>query len=116
MLPEEVYKHLPNINCKGLCYQACSYIGAMPIEHQRMYLSSGKPLLFHSETGRCGYLTSENRCEVYEDRPLMCRAFGTTPVLKCPFGCEPDRWMSDEEAARHFQALGGEGDMAAVVP
>lgn len=28
-------------------------------------------------------------CQVYEQRPLICRLFGTTPRLACPNGCKP---------------------------
>ncbi|MCF7487858.1 YkgJ family cysteine cluster protein [Vibrio sp. A2-1] len=30
-----------------------------------------------------------NGCEVYEERPLICRLFGTTPRMACPNGCRP---------------------------
>jgi len=29
-------------------------------------------------------------CEVYEERPLICRLFGTTSSLPCPRGSGPD--------------------------
>lgn len=36
------------------------------------------------EDYRCPMLDSENRCEVYEDRPLVCRSFNSTaPVTAC---------------------------------
>jgi len=36
----------------------------------------------------CPYL-GKNGCEVYGDRPLICRLFGTTPSLPCPNGKRP---------------------------
>jgi len=30
-----------------------------------------------------------NGCEVYAERPLICRLFGTTPRLPCPNGKKP---------------------------
>jgi len=33
-------------------------------------------------------------CQVYEDRPVICRLFGTTPALLCPHGRRPDE-MTD---------------------
>ncbi|MND74361.1 hypothetical protein D3C80_659520 [compost metagenome] len=30
-----------------------------------------------------------NGCTVYEERPLICRLFGTTPRLPCPNGRGP---------------------------
>lgn len=37
-----------------------------------------------------------NGCEVYEERPLICRLFGTTPSLPCPNGRSPAR-MTDSK-------------------
>lgn len=42
-------------------------------------------------TGRCAFLNDDDtRCQVYEDRPLLCRRYGTDPVAPCqrcqPFG------------------------------
>jgi len=31
-----------------------------------------------------------NGCEVYDQRPLICRLFGTTPRLPCPHGRGPE--------------------------
>jgi hypothetical protein len=36
----------------------------------------------------CPYL-GENGCQVYGERPLICRLFGTTPRLPCPNGKGP---------------------------
>jgi len=36
----------------------------------------------------CPYLGA-NGCEVYDERPLICRLFGTTPRLPCPNGRKP---------------------------
>ncbi|MDO8178956.1 MAG: YkgJ family cysteine cluster protein [Undibacterium sp.] len=37
----------------------------------------------------CPHL-GKNGCEVYEERPLICRLFGTTPQLVCPNGRRPE--------------------------
>jgi len=37
----------------------------------------------------CPHL-GDNGCEAYEERPLICRLFGTTPKLPCPNGNRPD--------------------------
>lgn len=33
----------------------------------------------------CVFLTPEKRCAVYEERPALCRLFGTIPELTCPY-------------------------------
>jgi hypothetical protein len=37
----------------------------------------------------CPHL-GDNGCQVYSDRPLICRLFGTTPRLACPNGMRPE--------------------------
>jgi hypothetical protein len=41
----------------------------------------------------CPYLGVDG-CEVYEERPLICRLFGTTPHLVCPRGKRPDTMIN----------------------
>lgn len=51
----------------------------------------------------CPYL-GEHGCEVYSERPLICRLFGTTPRLLCPNGMRPV-YMVDhrtEQAVHRF--------------
>jgi hypothetical protein len=36
----------------------------------------------------CPYL-GDNGCQVYGERPLICRLFGTTPRIPCPNGQRP---------------------------
>ncbi len=43
-----------------------------------------------------------NGCQVYAERPLICRLFGTTPRLACPNGNRPDE-MIDPEIDRQIQ-------------
>ncbi|MNJ76959.1 Flagellin N-methylase [compost metagenome] len=46
----------------------------------------------------CVHLGPEG-CTVYEERPLICRLFGTTPRLPCPNGRGPAE-MIDPQAER----------------
>jgi hypothetical protein len=43
----------------------------------------------------CPYL-GKNGCEVYEERPLICRLFGTTPKLACPHGKRPEVMIASD--------------------
>jgi Fe-S-cluster containining protein len=54
---------------------------------------------------RCVHLGPDG-CEVYSERPLICRLFGTTPGMPCPNDRKPER-MVDPEIERqvhHFIA------------
>ena len=65
----------------------------------------------------CPYLERETGlCEVYAARPLICRLWGVAATLRCPQGCEPERWLSAAEVeALIDEALarsGGGGPLA----
>ena len=40
----------------------------------------------------CPHL-GEHGCQVYDERPLICRLFGTTPRLVCPNGGRPEEMI-----------------------
>ncbi|MNJ72305.1 hypothetical protein D3C77_689370 [compost metagenome] len=37
---------------------------------------------------------------MYDERPLICRLFGTTPRLPCPNGRRPEEWIEPHIEAR----------------
>jgi Uncharacterised protein family (UPF0153). len=51
----------------------------------------------------CPYLGKQG-CEVYDERPLICRLFGTTPQLPCPHGRRPEL-MIDTEIEQQIHAF-----------
>lgn len=44
----------------------------------------------------CPLLENE-RCSVYEVRPMICRLWGLVESMPCPWGCKPDRYLTHEE-------------------
>ena len=55
-------------------------------------------MLLNSSTGRiCPHLGEGGRCTAYDVRPIICRVFGAVRALACPWGCKPQRWMTDRE-------------------
>lgn len=54
----------------------------------------------------CPYL-GQNGCQVYLERPLICRLFGTTPSLPCPNGQKPIQMIDPniEKDIHHFLAI-----------
>lgn len=36
-------------------------------------------------------------CGIYEKRPLVCRLYGASSIMRCPYGCKPDRPISRAE-------------------
>lgn len=49
----------------------------------------------------CPYLGAKG-CEVYGERPLICRLFGTTPKLVCPRGRRPEVMIDAEVEQQVF--------------
>lgn len=99
-----IYDRLPELNCLGKCFESCGPIHWTVNEAALAERQTGKPAMFVQEGQnlRCTYLDADRRCEVYAIRPLICRMFGQVEKMKCPFGCEPERWLSDDEARAMF--------------
>lgn len=94
-----VYARLPTVECRGLCQKACGVIMMTRLEYRRLANALGQDL--DADPGvslACPVLTDEGRCGAYPQRPLICRLFGLTKALACPHGCQPSRWLSDDEA------------------
>lgn len=54
----------------------------------------------------CPHL-GDNGCQVYAERPLICRLFGTTPRLACPNGKRPETMIDphiEQRIDRYFAA------------
>lgn len=113
---EGLYRLVPDIpGCKGLCHNSCTSIEMSARERDRL-AENGIVLTPHdvaqrklTETGtphRCEALDADNRCTIYDKRPMICRLFGTTQVhvgegfgfLNCEFGCAPERPLTENEA------------------
>ncbi len=93
---ESIYSTIPKIQCLGLCTDACGPILASDAERRAITRAHGSfpsPLPNLS----CDKL-SQGRCSIYNSRPLICRLWGVTREMQCPFGCVPERWLTGSEA------------------
>jgi Fe-S-cluster containining protein len=67
--------------------------------------NNGKRPYFDEFRSRCSLLVDE-RCTHYEIRPSICRLWGLVKdTLECPFGCVPERWLTNEEAKRFSEKV-----------
>lgn len=65
-------------------------------------------LIFNIKTLTCGFLDSNLKCKIYNDRPEVCRTFGDGkqkhPLLKCKFlgqiGSQEQELYSDRSIKR----------------
>lgn len=95
----EIYKEIPDIDCKGLCSEACGPILMTKPEREVLKSHGYKG---HNSNLECSLLGVNLRCQAYEHRPTICRLWGTiNPILLCPYGCEPrdgSRLLDDKQA------------------
>lgn len=99
-----LYEQVPAIECKGLCADSCGPIEMSNIERATLrrigveITDRDAALKQLKQTGDfdCDALV-EGRCSVYADRPMICRLWGVTEALRCPYGCAAERVLSDEE-------------------
>lgn len=106
-LIDAIYAHLPRLECRRQCQASCGPVHVTPIERGRIVATTGAPGAC-SERFTCPLLR-EGGCRVYEIRPAICRLWGLVEAMRCPWGCVPERWLSDEEAMRVMRRVEGYG-------
>ena len=50
----------------------------------------------------CSFLSDNNKCLIYEDRPNLCREFPDSPLLVLAPGCAYEKWAADCKE-KHFK-------------
>jgi hypothetical protein len=94
---EEIYAQVPEIGCKGLCADACGPVTGGHRELVRMARAGVKLppvrealrlLAVNQGDYRCPAL-KDGQCSTYEARPAICRVWGASEDLPCPYGCAP---------------------------
>jgi Fe-S-cluster containining protein len=93
---EAIYAALPDVPCKGLCTDSCSFIGTFRAERERMEAAGVTPP--RMAEAPCRHLLFNGECGIHPLRPLICRLYGATEDLECPFGCRSARQLTKEEA------------------
>lgn len=98
-----LYARVPAIpGCRGLCWISCGPADMSDRERQRIR-ERGIRITLSDIAKRadkaffCEALTREGRCAVYDIRPMACRLWGVTTDMPCPYGCQPERWLSEGE-------------------
>ena len=105
---ELIYARIPKLSCQRLCQECCGPIRMSQVEYIRIFNKPpapgeyflGKATAINLVTNSCPKLGRDGSCRVYEIRPLICRLWGVVKAMACPFGCEPERWLSDKESRR----------------
>jgi hypothetical protein len=101
---EQIYAALPELACAGHCTESCGPIDMTVRERERIRargvrISPPEVAVRRVPEFRCEALTEDGRCGVYDVRPLICRLWGLTDSMPCPWGCVPvPRRLTDAEA------------------
>jgi len=82
-------KNIPSFACKPGCHDCCGPVTASTDEMANLPVKSDAEHESALAELSCPHLGSRG-CQVYTERPLICRLFGTTPRLACPNGYRPE--------------------------
>ncbi|MBI3898211.1 MAG: YkgJ family cysteine cluster protein [Gammaproteobacteria bacterium] len=88
-------QRIPSFECKPGCHDCCGPVTASTEEMARLPVKSDDEHETALADLRCPHL-GEHGCTVYEERPLICRLFGTTPRLPCPVGKRPETMIDSQ--------------------
>jgi hypothetical protein len=96
-------ERIPTFECTPGCHACCGPVTASSEEVAYLPIKSDAEHDAALSELNCPYLGS-NGCEVYNDRPLICRLFGTTPNMPCPNGKKPAQ-MIDKDIENRIHTL-----------
>jgi Fe-S-cluster containining protein len=82
-------QRIPSFECIPGCHDCCGPVTTSTEEIARLPVKSEAEHTAAMENLSCPHL-GEKGCQVYAERPLICRLFGTTPRLLCPNGRKPE--------------------------
>lgn len=88
-----LYAELPQMACKGLCWDSCGPLPLTTVERDHIRDATGVDIPFGgsgSAPRLCPALGMFRTCGVYEVRPLICRLWGLVENMPCNFGCVPE--------------------------
>lgn len=83
-------KQIPSFLCLKGCTECCGLIFFSSWEWDQV---KDKKMVTNIT---CPYASNKG-CDIYEQRPIICRLFGTVPKLKCPYGCGPFKLLSKKK-------------------
>jgi Putative zinc- or iron-chelating domain len=91
---QALYDQVPDIpECDGRCQISCGPLDMSTRERQRIRAAGVRITPGHEALARAGTFWCEalrdGRCSVYELRPMVCRLWGATEDMPCPYGCVP---------------------------
>ncbi|WP_324732399.1 YkgJ family cysteine cluster protein [Pseudomonas paeninsulae] len=86
---DQLRLQIPSFACVPGCHDCCGPVTASSEEMARLPVKSDAAHDAALAELDCVHLGPQG-CEVYDQRPLICRLFGTSKSLPCPHGRGPD--------------------------
>lgn len=117
---EVLYAQLPKIECQRKCHESCGPIVMTRLEARRLPELSFEKMMMKHKSGPplqgIGFLSivpasltcpllKNGACAAYDRRPAICRLWGLTEKLRCPFGCEPSVRWTEQQAYEWIAAV-----------
>tara|TARA_R110001592_G_scaffold65716_2_gene201724 strand:+ start:3717 stop:4070 length:354 start_codon:yes stop_codon:yes gene_type:complete len=98
-------ERIPTFECVKGCHDCCGPVTTSSEEMSRLPIKSDADHDAALNDLSCVHLGPDG-CTVYEERPLICRLFGTTPHMACPNGCCPEDMVEPdiERQVHHYIA------------
>lgn len=111
----DIDARVESLRCKGLCQECCGPI-SFPKSIRDKYPELDLPrnpvqvLLRVTMNGpyMCPFL-KDGKCQIYDERPAICRLWGASTELRCPHGCTDEMTeepLSDKEGKRYLKEHG----------
>ena len=82
-------EHIPSFECPPGCHDCCGPVTTSSEEMARLPVKGEAEHAAALADFSCPHL-GDKGCQVYAERPLICRLFGTSPQLACPNGKRPE--------------------------
>ena len=83
-------KKVPPLKCLPGCTDCCGPIVFAKVEWDAVHDKRTATSI------TCPY-ASDDGCDIYEHRPVLCRLFGAVPKMPCPHGCAPGKMLTSKE-------------------
>ena len=100
---KKIRKSIPKFTCKPGCHACCGPVPFSKEEWKRV-----KDKREPAKALGCAYLGKDG-CEIYDERPMMCRLFGVVENLQCPHGGKPAKMMLGRDSYKIIKNLYGGG-------
>jgi hypothetical protein len=94
---EDLYAKIPKFKCIPNCHDCCGPVPIVPEEALKLQLNvKSQTIPFNIGNLKCDY-ESNKGCKIYDNRPFLCRLYGTVSSLKCTKGGKPERILTEAE-------------------